>query len=256
MPHHIDLLDERERIGKSFAGSVAFHALLGVSLLGAAWMKAPIQLGDKDGGGMGAVAVTAVSSIRLPDRGGETNPVAVDTKNLAPTPKAQAKPATPFKAPDLKALALQEKYIRRPSTAAEQNKWREKQEERPNQITSTVGQRMSSPQLQMTGGGGVGVGNNSPFGDQFGAYAETLRNRVAQHWQTSGMDARLPTVSVIFTLHRDGSVTGIRISSSSGNSTLDISTRRAIMDASPFPPMPPQFPKNNAEIEFVFQLKR
>ena len=108
----------------------------------------------------------------------------------------------------------------------------------------------------MTGGGGVGVGTNSPFGDQFGAYAETLRNRVAQHWQTGGMDSRLPTVSVVFTLHRDGSATGIRITSSSGNSALDNSTRRAIMDASPFPPMPAQFPKNDAEIEFVFQLKR
>jgi len=28
------------------------------------------------------------------------------------------------------------------------------------------------------------------------------------------------------------------------------------MDASPFPPLPPQFPKNEAEIEFLFQLKQ
>ena len=32
--------------------------------------------------------------------------------------------------------------------------------------------------------------------------------------------------------------------------------QRAIMDAVPFPQLPPQFPKNDAEIEFVFELKR
>ena len=63
-------------------------------------------------------------------------------------------------------------------------------------------------------------------------------------------------MSVTFTLHRNGSVTGIRISQKSGINALDISAQRAIMDAAPFPQLPPQFPKNEAEIEFVFELKR
>jgi protein TonB len=61
---------------------------------------------------------------------------------------------------------------------------------------------------------------------------------------------------VTFTLHRDGSVSGIRITQKSGIAALDISAQRAIMDAAPFPPLPPQFPKNEAEIEFLFQLKQ
>jgi len=111
----------------------------------------------------------------------------------------------------------------------------------------------------LAGGGGVGVGNNSPFGNQFGAYADLLRTRVAKYWQTTMIDPRLrtaPQVSVTFTLHRDGSATGIRITQKSGINALDISAQRAIMDAAPFPQLPPQFPKNEAEIEFVFELKR
>jgi protein TonB len=60
---------------------------------------------------------------------------------------------------------------------------------------------------------------------------------------------------VTFTLHRDGHVTAIHITQRSGISALDISAQRAVMDAAPFPALPPQFPKNDAEIEFLFQLK-
>ena len=128
----------------------------------------------------------------------------------------------------------------------------------PTSSIAPSGTRVSTPDYALAGGGGVGVGNNSPFGNQFGAYADLLRNRVAQYWQTTD-DPRLrtaPQVSVTFTLHRDGSVTGIRITQKSGITALDISAQRAIMDAAPFPQLPPQFPKNEAEIEFVFELKR
>ena len=36
----------------------------------------------------------------------------------------------------------------------------------------------------------------------------------------------------------------------------DISAQRAVMDAAPFPALPPNFPKNEAEIEFLFKLKQ
>jgi len=80
---------------------------------------------------------------------------------------------------------------------------------------------------------------------------------VAQYWKTTDVRANnAPVVGVTFTLRRDGSVTGIRITQKSGIAALDISAQRAIMDAAPFPQLPPQFPKNEAEIEFLFQLKQ
>jgi protein TonB len=80
---------------------------------------------------------------------------------------------------------------------------------------------------------------------------------VAQFWNTTDIRANhAPVVGVTFMLHRDGSVTGIRISQRSGISALDLSAQRAVMDAAPFPQLPPQFPKNQAEIEFLFQLKQ
>jgi protein TonB len=261
---HVDILDQPERLAPSFFGSLAFHGLLVATVVTVGWVQSrnTISLGDPNGGRMGAVTVNPVASIALPSRTGPKNPVATDTESAVPVPVLKAKPAPKVTAPDPKAIPIpsRDAKLSRPSpAAAPPDKWRALQKDLPNQLYSTAGTRVSTPDYALAGGGGVGVGSNSPFGNQFGAYADLLRNRVAKYWQTTTIDPRLrtaPQVSVTFTLHRDGSVTGIRITQKSGINALDISAQRAIMDAAPFPQLPPQFPRNDAEIEFVFELKR
>jgi protein TonB len=203
-------------------------------------------------------------SIPLPDRGGRTNPVAVDTKSQVPTPppekKAPPKPAP--KTPDATAIPLPSKNAtRKPSwwIADQPNKFREKQKYEPNQLYSRAGQALSNPNMQIQGGGGVGLsGSNSPFGNQFGAYADLLVRQVARFWNKPGVDARgsIPRVTVSFTLHRDGTISDVKISQRSGIPALDYSAQRAILDAAPFPQFPPGFNKTETGIDFVFELGR
>jgi periplasmic protein TonB len=263
MSPHVDILEQTDRLASSFFGSLAFHGLLVGAVLGAGWVQSrnTISMGDPNGGRFGAVTVNPVASIALPSHGGPKNPVATDTESAVPVPVLKAKPAPKVTAPDPTAIPIPSRSAKsRPSpAAAPPDKWRASQKDLPNQLYSTSGTRVTTPDYALSGGGGVGVGSNSPFGNQFGAYADLLRNRVAQFWQTTTIDPRLrtaPQVSVTFTLHRNGSVSGIRVSQKSGINALDISAQRAIMDAAPFPQLPPQFPKNEAEIEFVFELKR
>jgi outer membrane biosynthesis protein TonB len=42
----------------------------------------------------------------------------------------------------------------------------------------------------------------------------------------------------------------------SGVPSLDFSVKRAILDASPLPPIPPGFDRDSAKVEFTFELKR
>ena len=262
MSSHVDILDYRERLTPSFFGSILFHVALGAAIVGVGLIQSrtTMSLGDPNGGRMGAVTVNPVSNIALPSRTGPKNPVATDTESQVPTPVTKAKPAPKEKAPDPKAIPIptRDAKVRKPSeAAAPPDKWRMQQKDAPNQLTSTVGTRVSTPDFGLSGGGGVGVGTNSPFGNQFGAYADLLRTRVAQFWKTNDIrGVNAPVAGVTFIIRRDGSVTGIRITKRSGITALDISAQRAIMDASPFPPLPPQFPKNEAEIEFLFQLKQ
>ena len=262
MSPHVDILDQPERLVPSFFGSLAFHGLLVGAVIGVGWVQSrnTISMGDPLGGRFGAVTVNPVAGIALPSHGGPKNPVASDTESAVPVPVLKAKPTPKVTAPDPKAIAIpsRDAQLRRPSPAAAlPDKWRASQKDLANQLYSTSGTRTATSDYALTGGGGVGVGNNSPFGYQFGAYADLLRNRVAQFWKTTDIRANhAPVVGVTFMLHRDGSVTGIRISQRSGISALDLSAQRAVMDAAPFPQLPPQFPKNDAEIEFLFQLKQ
>ena len=111
--------------------------------------------------------------------------------------------------------------------------------------------------FEKPGSGGVGVGPNSAFGNQFGAYADLVVRRVTDKWQTSGLAGmHLPMAVVTFDIQRDGSVKNPQISQRSGNSTLDYSALRAVMDAGPFPPLPPNYSGSSTSVELRFQLQR
>ncbi|HXB73314.1 MAG TPA: energy transducer TonB [Candidatus Acidoferrales bacterium] len=263
MTRHPDILDPPEPLKKWLMGSLVLHAALTATLLGYnAIDHHAIQLGAPDGGGFGSVQVNSVHTIALPSTSGPTNPVASDTKSQVPTPpptKAPPKPAAPAR--DLDAIAIKSRLAeKKPSPAySEPNKFAAARRDLPNQAYTSVPQQVSDPMYQMPGGGGVGVGNNSPFGTMYGEYANRLRDQVARNWRTSDIPqqtANAPRAAITFTLHRDGSVTNARITGRSGNAALDYSAQRAILDAAPFPPLPAGFPKNDPEIEFLFELKR
>jgi len=65
-----------------------------------------------------------------------------------------------------------------------------------------------------------------------------------------------PPVIVIFDILRNGQVRNVTVLQSSGNRALDYSAQRAIFLASPFPPLPAGFEREEARIEIWFHLKR
>ncbi len=74
-----------------------------------------------------------------------------------------------------------------------------------------------------------------------------LRQKVAQAWNTGQVDPRLQTAPIIivtFEILRNGAADNVRFLQRSGNSTLDFSCQRAILDASPFPPLPAGFERD------------
>ena len=61
-------------------------------------------------------------------------------------------------------------------------------------------------------------------------------------------------VRVTFQIHRDGRVTDLRIAQSSGVPSLDRSALRAVADAAPLPPLPPNWREPTLSAGFVFRL--
>jgi len=221
-----------------------------------------VEWGDPHGGGFGAVAITPVASIRLPSESAPANPLANDTESHVPEPPPKKKAIEKVKPPDPDAIPIKNpKSAKRPSERAQStvNKFREQQQDRPNQLYSEGGAKASSQMYAMQGGGGLQLGNDSVFGTQFGYYANLMRDAIARHWNTSDFDARINTTPAVvtFTIRRDGSLApgSVKLAGRSGNAALDISAQRAILDAAPFPPLPPAFPRSEAQVELHFSLK-
>lgn len=260
MTPHVDILEQPDSLKKPLVFSAAMHgALVAATLLGSWFAPKTQRWGDPNSFG-GAVGINPVSTIPMPRRAGVVNPVANATESQVPQPPPQAKKAQRSPAEDPEAIAL--KGRREPQRQSEVIASRQRfraTEEQPNQLFSEAGQALVSPMFGKAGAGGVGVGAGTPLGDRFGAYASLIQRLVAQKWNTSDVDPRLrtaPPVIVTFWIQRAGTVRGVRVQQSSGNPVLDMSAQRAIYDAGRLPPLPAGYDKDEAQIEFWFELKR
>ncbi|HEX5227081.1 MAG TPA: TonB family protein [Bryobacteraceae bacterium] len=257
MQQHIDILDERDSLGGPFVQSVLLHAaIVGALIVASIQFQHSRQVwGSPNTGAGDAVSVNAVKTIPLPSRAGQINPVANDTESLVPqAPKVE--PKKEVKVPDEDAIPLKSRHIKKQPKPEASQKWRPKLIPE-NQLVSRLAPAAVSPMFQKPGAGGVGVGPDSTFGNQFGAYASLVVQRVTDKWQTTGLAGmNLPIVVVTFDIMRDGSVRNGKIAQGSGNSNLDYSALRAVTDAAPFPPLPSNYSGSSTSVELRFQLQK
>ena len=249
------VLEEQDSLRTPFVGSVLLHAgVFGLLLLSTFQFQrahetwgGPTHAGD-------IVTVGQVKTIPLPSRKGPINPVANDTESqVQQAPKPEPK----------KKVQVEEKAIRLKSrTAKQQPKPQALQRYRsepikPNQVFSQEAPAARTPMIQKAGTGEIGVGPNNILGDRFGAYADLVIRRVSDKWDTAGLAGQAaPIVIVTFDILRDGSIRNVQIVQRSGNSSLDYSVQRAVTDAAPFPPLPPNFDRSEANVELRFHLQR
>jgi TonB family protein len=260
MTAYMNMFDPRDSLRKPFIGAVTVHVLMAGAVILSVWLKGTVNpFGAKDAGGA-AVGIEAVNSIPLVHHG-DTNPVANDSPSEVPQEPAKPEPERVKREPVSKdAIPIKTKNakVAPKETAASPSKYRPFDEVDPNKVYSKQPQAVSTPMFQAAGAGQIGLGLNTTLGSRFGEYAARIRQLVSEQWHTGDVDASIktaPKVILNFELMRDGSVRGVRIVQSSGVSALDFSVRRAIADAK-LPPIPAEFDKNSATVEFVFELKR
>ena len=257
---HSDILDQPEPLSRAFVAAVTLHVTLLAGMGIYAWVSSHHDsFGAPDAGG-GAIGIEAVKSIPLV-HSGQQNPVANDTESQVP--QQPAKPIEKEKEEKVSpnAVALKTKQKRLPAfVASEKQRFRPFNQIDENQVFAKQAPQVSNPLFSaMPGSGRIGTGANTTLGTRFAAYAQQIQQLVAQKWHTADVDARVQTAPVViasFDLMHDGSIRNPRILQASGITALDYSVRRAILEASPFPPIPAGFDKDSAHVEFTFELKR
>ncbi|HVW84274.1 MAG TPA: TonB family protein [Bryobacteraceae bacterium] len=251
-------IDQREPLGRAFAGSILTHA----GIVGLFVVSGFLHLTDRFGSptaSSGSVGVSMVKTIPIPRHEGPTNPLANDTKNVAPQEPSPAKPKPEVKIPEPDAIPIARKPEKQKKPAPKQQATNvfKPQEYQSNQVYSSRPQAANSPMYGMQGSGGIDIGPASVLGNRFGAYVQLMRDRIAQHWNTADVHTTpSQKCAVTFTIARNGSVSNVQVSQPSGNYLLDTSAKRAILDSNPLPQLPPQFPRSEATVELWFQLQK
>jgi TonB family protein len=260
-PHHADILDQHEPVKRPFLFALGLHggllaAAIGYNLIG----THRDTFGAKDAGG-GAVGVQVVATIPLP-HSGPTNPVANDTQSQVPqAPVTKPEPRTKKEVIPPDAVRLKDRTKKRlTDIASSTQRFRSFKEVDQNQAFSSQAPQVSSPIFAAAPGSGrIGAGPATMIGTKFPQYAAQIQQIITQKWKTGDVDPQIrvgPQVIVTFEIRRDGRAANFKFLQQSGISSLDYSIRRAIEDASPFPPLPPGFNEDTAPFEYWFEFKR
>jgi TonB family protein len=151
-------------------------------------------------------------------------------------------------------------YVTRPSKTLEDST-----PPPPNAIPYGQGGTPSLPYTQFTVSGATqgGMGFTGPgggdFTGRFPAYVDAVRNRISSNWLQSSVDPSVrwaPRTMFTFQILRDGTVTNVQLTQSSGNRSVDNSALRAILSSSPVSPLPSSYSGNTVTVEFWFEFRR
>ena len=112
------------------------------------------------------------------------------------------------------------------------------------------------------GPGGSGPGGSGPVttGDMaldvadfpFAYYLSTVKRKIAANWQVPGTSRESINCRVYFRITRSGAIDSPAVETSSGNFLFDQAALRAVIQASPLPPMPGGFSDEYLGVHFSF----
>ncbi len=104
-------------------------------------------------------------------------------------------------------------------------------------------------------GGEEGIRSIGTDSGPFASYTARLIGRLRAAWRRPvAPDATVHSVTVAFSIRRDGRLADLVIETPSGLPALDLSAERAVEDAAPFPPLPSGFEGDLMPARIVFEL--
>jgi len=256
-----------ESLKRPFLLSVGFHAFLFGSLLLSTLFS---HSGDVWGGAGGDNSVSVGLVAKLP---GITlpRPEAVTTSRVVDESKglykAEPQPPKPkeITPPDEKQIPKfrEEKkphYITRPSRVLEDTT--------PTPTNAIPYGQGGAPALPYSsfamsgpaqGGLSFGGPSGGDFAGKFPSYVDAARNRISSNWLQSTVDPSIrwaPRAIFTFQILRDGTVTNVQMTQSSGNRSVDNSALRALLSSSPMSALPSNYGGSSVSVEFYFDFRR
>ncbi len=235
------------------AWSSVMHGLLFAAIVLASYFQPSARLLPEPVGEF--INISLGQSGPVPGMSGAPQPVPVTPD---PEPEPESEPEPPKKEPTV-VRPTTEQRDELPSPEAQVKK--PPRFEKPKQDSGLRGKDAASAQsadLKTAPGiPGLGLGGasgGSPFdGDfQYDYYASQMYTKIHQHWQHTVVQGKNVHTIVQFTIQRNGEVTDVEVERSCGVRLLDRGAMRAVILASPLPPLPNSLLRDQQRVHLQF----
>ena len=219
-------------------------------------------------------AAILVSALAHPVRYAPPRAVAVrllsagSLRAAAPPPSPPPEPAPPPAAPKPKIEKPPVEEAPRPSKNALLLPPKKEDRKKPTPPPVSRPGRTSEPSVSLpssgeeTGGapGPAGAGGTAGIGNlkldqpdfNYSYYIDKMAEKIGFFWGFKPVATQTNPV-VHFQIERDGTITDVRLVTSSGLPFVDRKALRAVMDASPLPPLPQEYGGPHLGIQVVFE---
>jgi periplasmic protein TonB len=249
-----------EPFGAPIAGSLLLHGFAIAAVVFFAYFAGHFH-GAEWGNNRapGAIQATLVSSaptIPLPQETPPT-PNVLATEQPSPAPAPPQPKAAPVQQPDAVPIP-----VKQPEKKLEKKQAQPSPKHAQPQPLQNRAHYGEAPATQIPHSLADNPGQNNPvnvsggdFGSRFPYYVAIITNKVSQAWYRQEIDPRTPygrEAKVIFVIARDGTVSNIHLSQSSGSPSLDSSAVRAVQRIETFGPLPPGYSGSTVSVEYTF----
>ena len=241
---------EQELTGEPIAapatGSVLLH--LGIAALAVAYAVAGGFFHSNNWGGAtpgGAIQVNITNTIPLPsDQPPNENVLATEKPSPAPAPPAPKAAPQPVEEQAIPIQGKTEKPKLQPAPKATPSKQPPpKPVDRAQYGEQAANNLPRAVQGQQTITGPVNV-KGSDFGSMFPYYIQGIQRKMAANSSMQLVDSRTPKGTrtyILFTIHKDGTLSDIQMDRGSGSPSLDRECLRAAQRVDSFGPLPPAY---------------
>lgn len=245
-----------EPLAAPAAGSLVLHAALLAAVIGWGWAMGLFHHNLWGSRGMGSPMQVSLVSNALPLPAEEVN------KNVLTTDTPSKAPAEPSpkekQAVDEKAIPIASKVKQQPTQQKQQQspKTPRNQQQPTRDNVARYGEQSGSiiPRgVQQHGNNGPAQVGDSDFQSMFGWYVDQITRKMTASWNKFEVDPRTPRGTrsyIIFTIHRDGSPSDVRLDRSSGSPTLDRSCLRGAQRVDTFGGLPGAYHQSTLRVSY------
>jgi protein TonB len=233
-----DVLAQRRRLERSAGSGIAASLLLHALIVGGAVWTALHQPAPE------AANVLNIKFAPMPAVSAPLQPAAkpAPVKKTIQEPQAVIAPPKPDVRPEPKTVPLSP-FGQSPKKGSEHPA------PAPAPAAPSVAQTATAPNIAIGGTGVTGIeGGDFPYT----IYIDRMHTLIGQHWLRP-QAAPGTTTTVSFVIERDGTIRDVRTETPSGNGTFDRGALRAVLEASPLPPLPFGYSGNYLGVHLTFK---